>query len=219
MLLLCALFGVLLNSAEAKKPAPKRPVTTKKAKQKTVKKKTIVRRQAAKRTTPKTIPSLVSSAPSPQLQACPPQQEGPCPNCADQALAIANSFTGLRYRKGGTDPKLGFDCSGFVQYVFANSCDLHLPRSASQQFAIGQEVNREDLQPGDLLFFRSRQGWHVGIYSGDGKFIHSPNRKQSIRQSALATPFWNQTYKGARRLNVSPPPSTETESLPSNEVK
>lgn len=215
MLLLCALFGLLLDSAEAKK-------------------KTTVRRHPAKRITPKrtpvkskrkaavppqSAPSLLSAAPNPELQACPPQQEGPCPNCTGQALATANSFSGLRYRKGGTDPKLGFDCSGFVQYVFANSCNLRLPRSASEQFSIGQGVTREEIQPGDLLFFRSRQGWHVGIYSGDGKFIHSPNRKQSIRESALATPFWNKTYKGARRLSVSPPTSTETESLPSNEVK
>ncbi len=141
-----------------------------------------------------------------------------CLNCADQALSTAKAFTGLRYKRGGTDPNIGFDCSGFVRHVFASSCGRDLPRTAREQFELGESVEKEELQRGDLVFFASRQGWHVGIYTGDNSFIHSPNRRDSIRTSSLDTPFWSKTYKGARRLttDISPALLGDASAIPTN---
>jgi cell wall-associated NlpC family hydrolase len=131
----------------------------------------------------------------------------PCLNCAEQALSSAYTFTGLRYKRGGTSADTGFDCSGFVRHVFGASCRLELPRTAREQYELGQEVAREDLHRGDLVFFRGRQGWHVGIYTGDGQFIHSPNRHGAVKVSSLSSGYYKRTYLGARRLthDVLPP--------------
>lgn len=135
----------------------------------------------------------------------------PCMACSEQALVRANALVGLRYRRGGTSIETGFDCSGFVQHVFANSCQLDLPRSASMQYQVGLEVAGDELQRGDLVFFRSRRGWHVGIYTGDGHFIHSPNRRDTVKVSSLSSPYYKKTYLGARRLTqdlIEPLPSS-----------
>ncbi len=218
LVLFCALFCFVLDGAVAKKPVKKKTVARK-----------VVRKPVARKKVPaKSKRRMIAAAPkgplkfvtepvNSELKACTSQPTGLCLNCSEQALSTAFAFTGLRYRRGGSDPNVGFDCSGFVQHVFANSCSLPLPRSAREQFAKGQEVARDELQRGDLVFFSSRQGWHVGIYTGDDKFIHSPNRKDSIRVSALETPFWKRTYKGARRLTTEIQPPVVSENLSSNE--
>ena len=220
LVLLCALCSFVLNGAVAKKPVKKKTVARKVVRKPVARKKIVAK---SKRRTVAAAPNgplkFVTEPVNSELKACTSQPTGLCLNCAEQALSTAHAFTGLRYRKGGSDPNVGFDCSGFVQHVFANSCSLHLPRSAQEQFALGQEVARDELQRGDLVFFRSRQGWHVGIYTGDDKFIHSPNRKDSIRVSALETPFWKRSYKGARRLSTEIQPPVVSESLGSNEVR
>lgn len=132
-----------------------------------------------------------------------------CQTCSGNLLEVANSFTGLRYRRGGSTPETGFDCSGFVRYVYHAAQNLLLPRSASQQFTQGVEVAKEDLAAGDLVFFRrGRSHWHVGIYNGDGNFIHSPNSRESIKLTSLDTPYYKRHYIGARRLptNTARPP-------------
>lgn len=219
ILVLCALCSFVLSGAVAKKPTKKKTLVRK------VVRKPVARKKAAAKSKRRTLASVpngplkfVTEPASSELKACRSQSMGLCLNCAEQALSTAHAFTGLRYRKGGSDPNAGFDCSGFVQHVFANSCSLQLPRSAQEQFALGQEVSRDELQRGDLVFFKSRQGWHVGIYTGDDKFIHSPNRKDSIRVSALETPFWKRSYKGARRLSTEIQPPVVSESLGSNEA-
>ncbi len=129
----------------------------------------------------------------------------PCVTCSQSVLEVAASFTGLRYRRGGSTPETGFDCSGFVKYVFESAQALLLPRSASQQFTQGVEVARDELAQGDLVFFRrGRSHWHVGIYNGDNQFIHSPNSRESIKLTSLDTPYYRRYYVGARRLNVAP---------------
>jgi len=75
-----------------------------------------------------------------------------------------------------------------------------MPRSASEQYRVGFQVEREELRRGDLVFFRSRRGWHVGIYTGDGSFIHSPNRRDSVKVSSLDSAYYRRTYLGARRV-------------------
>lgn len=123
-----------------------------------------------------------------------------CTDCPDHALSEAYALIGLKYKRGGTSQETGMDCSGFTQHVYRRSCNLELPRSASQQFEVGQSTDKEDLIRGDLVFFKSRRGWHVGIYTGDGNFIHSPNRRSSVKISSLNSSYYKRTYLGARRL-------------------
>jgi cell wall-associated NlpC family hydrolase len=132
-----------------------------------------------------------------------PLAPAPCLTCSHSVLEVAASFTGLRYRRGGSTPETGFDCSGFVKYVFESAQALLLPRSASQQFTQGTEVARGELAQGDLVFFRrGRSHWHVGIYHGDNQFIHSPNSRESIKLTSLDTPYYRRYFIGARRLNT-----------------
>jgi len=148
----------------------------------------------------------------PQVVQTPPPVSSPTPapclTCSNNLLEVAHSFTGLRYRRGGSSPETGFDCSGFVKYVFQTAQDMLLPRSASQQFTQGTEVAREELAQGDLVFFRrGRASWHVGIYNGDGNFIHSPNSRESIKLTSLDTPYYKRHYIGARRISTAAAPS------------
>lgn len=186
------------------KVTAKKTVTRASAKRKVTSKKT-VRRASAKRVKRPAKPKLVIQEPALTAQQCAlgvvaPDAANACVTCSEQALVRAYSLVGLRYRRGGTSVETGFDCSGFVQHVFGSSCQLQVPRSASQQYQVGLRVDREELQRGDLVFFRSRRGWHVGIYTGDGQFIHSPNRRESIKVSSLTSPYYRRTYLGARRL-------------------
>ena len=147
-----------------------------------------------------------------------------CTDCPDHALSEAYALIGLKYRRGGTSQETGMDCSGFTQHVYRRSCNLELPRSASQQFEVGQPAEKDDLLRGDLVFFKSRRGWHVGIYTGDGNFIHSPNRRSSVKISSLNSSYYKKAYLGARRLtqNLIEPLSIQSpaaiESLPDTAV-
>ena len=111
-----------------------------------------------------------------------------------RAVQIANQLTGIPYRWGGASPRAGFDCSGLVQYVYAK-VGIHLPHYAAGQFGHGRRVSRGALRAGDLVFF-SGLG-HVGIYAGDGKFIHAPRSGTTVRWSRLSS---HGSYYGATRL-------------------
>lgn len=124
---------------------------------------------------------------------------------ADDVLMQAMGLIGTRYRFGGTTPQQGFDCSGFTSYVFRESLGVQLPRTAADQFArAGVAIERDELTPGDLVFFKQnrRRVDHVGIYVGEGRFVHSPSRGGRVRIDALASPHWTRSYTGARRLLV-----------------
>jgi cell wall-associated NlpC family hydrolase len=188
----------------AVRPAAKKPAAgAKKTTAAAARKKAPARRRALQKGTP---PSrFVAQPPVLEPLACSLRQTAPgtavpCLNCSEQALSSAYTFTGLQYKRGGSRPETGFDCSGFVRHVFQNSCNLDLPRTAREQFEIGERVNKEDLRRGDLVFFRGRQGWHVGIYTGDGQFIHSPNRRDAVKVSSLSAAYYKRAFKGARRL-------------------
>jgi cell wall-associated NlpC family hydrolase len=119
----------------------------------------------------------------------------------------AMDFVGIRYRRGGVSTGTGFDCSGFTRYVFAMSLGMMLPRRADEQAAAPGfvAVQREDLQPGDLVFFNTlkRSFSHVGIYIGANRFIHAPRSGASIRTDDITFAYWAKRYNGARRLMTS----------------
>lgn len=115
-------------------------------------------------------------------------------------------LVGVSYRRGGTDPSSGLDCSGFVQVVFREAVGLILPRTASEMSRVGGSVDRTELRPGDLVFFNTlrRAFSHVGIYLGDYKFMHSPRPGGEVRIEDMRTSYWVQRYNGARRVLENP---------------
>lgn len=119
-------------------------------------------------------------------------------------LQKARTALGTPYVRGGTSRNGGFDCSGFVQWSY-NHVGIQLPRTAREQSQVGKAIRRvDDMQAGDIVAFRHpRRGYHTGIYVGDGKFIHSPRKRNVVRINSLDDPYFNKTFLGARRLNVS----------------
>ena len=111
-------------------------------------------------------------------------------------------LVGINYRRGGTNPDSGLDCSGFVQLVFKDAAGLLLPRTAREQSEVGKEVAKSDLKPGDLVFFNTmrRAFSHVGIYLGDNRFLHSPRTGSEVRVEDMSQSYWVQRYNGARRV-------------------
>jgi len=117
---------------------------------------------------------------------------------ADFALKLRD----IRYRRGGRAPNTGFDCSGFVHYVFAHALGIDLPDDSASQFNAGVKVARAELQTGDLVFFHThgKRVSHVGIYLGDGRFIHSPATGERVHVSRLDEEYWTHRFAGAKRL-------------------
>ena len=117
------------------------------------------------------------------------------------AAALAKDQLGKPYQWGAAGPEK-FDCSGLVMYVYDN-LGVKLPRVTGEQAYAGVHVDREDLQPGDLVFFRlsgSRID-HVGIYLGHAKFVHAPRKHQPVRTDSLNDSYWRGRFKGGRRLS------------------
>lgn len=111
-------------------------------------------------------------------------------------------LVGINYRRGGTNPDSGLDCSGFVQVVFRDAVGLLLPRTAKEQSEVGNEVDKKELKPGDLVFFNTmrRAFSHVGIYLGDNRFLHSPRTGAEVRVEDMSQSYWVKRYNGARRI-------------------
>ncbi|WP_339463530.1 C40 family peptidase [Pseudomonas sp. EA_105y_Pfl2_R69] len=126
------------------------------------------------------------------------------PQLADSILTHGLTLVGTRYRYGGSTVKSGFDCSGFIGYLFKEELGMQLPRSTREMINIDAPlVEREELEPGDLLFFstngRGRVS-HAGIYMGDNQFIHSSSsRSGGVRVDSLEDRYWNRTFLEAKR--------------------
>jgi cell wall-associated NlpC family hydrolase len=121
---------------------------------------------------------------------------------ATDLVANAMGFLGVPYRRGGNSAESGFDCSGFVQAMYQNTIGLVLPRRAKEQAAATEKIDKQDLQPGDLVFFNTmrRAFSHVGIYIGEGKFIHSPKPGAQVRVENLSQGYWQRRFNGAHRV-------------------
>ena len=122
---------------------------------------------------------------------------------SSNVLSRAVNVLGTPYRWGGSSPSKGFDCSGLVKYAFNDVAAVDLPRTSNAMAAgHGQKVDRKDLKPGDLLFFKlkSRQVNHVAIYLGNDRFIHAPRRGKSVSIDTLKKPFWDKNYVIAKRV-------------------
>lgn len=121
---------------------------------------------------------------------------------ADELIGNAMGLLGVAYRFGGTSANTGFDCSGFMQHIFRKTFAVSLPRTSAEQARVGSYVARSDLQPGDLVFFRTSRGRisHVGMYVGNNRFIHAPRTGKRIEITSLSGKYWNDRYATARRV-------------------
>ena len=146
--------------------------------------------------------------PTPQASSTPPGARtwtpvAPAdPAAANAVLMRAISLVGTPYRYGGNTPEGGFDCSGLVNYVFRDMLDLRLPRTSRELYAYqGPKIDPGRLAPGDLVFFGSGAAvTHVGIYVGEGRFVHAPSTGGTVRLDHLDGSYWQRTYTGSRRV-------------------
>jgi cell wall-associated NlpC family hydrolase len=121
---------------------------------------------------------------------------------ASALVATALALKGTQYRNGGSEPSRGFDCSGLVQWVFAQH-GTALPRETREQYAIGQKIDEDEVRPGDLVFFEtvSKGPSHVGIALGAGDFVHAPSSRGVVRvESYVTSDYWAGRWLGARRI-------------------
>jgi cell wall-associated NlpC family hydrolase len=127
--------------------------------------------------------------------------ERPSTPVQGNVIKTAQSLLGTPYQYGGTTPE-GFDCSGFINYVFRHAAGLALPRITHDLARAGKPVSVAELRPTDLVYFKieRQKPLHVGIYLGEGKFIHSPSRRGKVNIQTLDQDYWKDRYLGARRL-------------------
>ena len=140
-------------------------------------------------------PTDFSSLPSAPKQAVTPAQQG--------VIQTALSLLGTPYRFGGTTPQ-GFDCTGFVNYVYRKSAGMTLPRESHDMVRSGKQVLVPELHPADIVYFKIelQRSLHIGIYLGDGKFIHAPSSRGKVNIQNLSQDYWKSRYQGARRFGL-----------------
>jgi cell wall-associated NlpC family hydrolase len=151
--------------------------------------------------------SFGPAAPAPVVAVSVQRIELPAPVIAprterSEALLQALLALGLDYRYGGDSPATGFDCSGLVAHVYLEAWNIRLPRNTSAQSKAGTPVSLAELQAGDLVFYDTlkRPFSHVGIYLGEGKFVHAPKSGAQVRIESLQNAYWAQRFNGARRI-------------------
>ena len=132
----------------------------------------------------------------------PVRAEGADSPLATELVLRALSLLGVNYRFGGSSPDTGLDCSGLVRHVFREAVGVALPRRADEISKAGEVIDRSQLRPGDLVFFNTlrRAFSHVGIYIGDGRFVHAPSRGGGVRIEHMDEQYWSKRFNGARRM-------------------
>ncbi len=145
-------------------------------------------------------------AESPTAEPVSPEAQAQTGEKSQELLLYALSLNGTAYKYGGRSADSGFDCSGFVAYVFREAAGLALPHSARAMSQNGEQVAKTELKPGDLVFFNTlrRAFSHVGIYLGDNRFIHaSSSSSGDVMVSDLTEKYWSKRFNGARRVALS----------------
>lgn len=142
------------------------------------------------------------SKPAPIAQRQWPQVRPADPAAANAVLMRAIGLVGTPYLYGGNTPQSGFDCSGLVTYVYRDMLDLRLPRTSRELAQVqGPRIAPEKLAAADLVFFGSKGSVsHVGIYVGEGRFVHAPSSGGTVRLDQLDGPYWRDHYSGAKRV-------------------
>ena len=153
-----------------------------------------------------TVAIPVPAAPAPEAPATPAPDSGAltAPGVAADGYALSGTALALKgapYRFGGIDPS-GFDCSGFVRYVYQQH-GVPMPREVREQFRVGKTVDRTRLEPGDLVFFSTVApgASHVGIMIGGDQFVHAPSERGVVRVESLSSSYWAPRYIGAKRVS------------------
>lgn len=138
----------------------------------------------------------VSAAPTPAPRLAPRAGQ------RSEALIQAIVALGSDYRYGGASHAQGFDCSGLVAHVYRTALGVDLPRTVLEQSTAGEAIDPADLAPGDLVFYNTlNRPWsHVGIYLGEGKFIHAPRTGAQVRTESMRSSYWVRRFDGARRI-------------------
>jgi murein DD-endopeptidase len=140
-----------------------------------------------------------------QPATAPSPAGGGVPDSGTQLARAAMAQVGAPYRYGGATPAQGFDCSGLVAYVFGEE-GIAVPRTAAQQFAVARPVRERDLRPGDLVFFRlagpGGEVSHVGIYTGQRRFVHAPQAGRRVSEATLDDEFYRDRLAGFGRFDV-----------------
>jgi cell wall-associated NlpC family hydrolase len=124
------------------------------------------------------------------------------PTPADTVVLQALTLLGIGYQNAGKIPQTGFDCSGLVRYVYREAQGIELPNTALELAHLGKKVERNALQPGDLVFYNTlrRAFSHVGIYLGENRFIHAPRPGGEVRIEDMGSQYWAARFDGARRI-------------------
>jgi cell wall-associated NlpC family hydrolase len=138
------------------------------------------------------------------LGGCATTTHAPAPSPAgDRAAANALKLVGAPYRYGGASPSRGFDCSGLVQYSYRRA-GVSLPHNTEKQRRLAKPIRRAELRRGDLIFFdqEGRKNSHVGIYLGDGTFVHAPSSGKHVRRDHLDSPYWRKHLSDLRRVTA-----------------
>ncbi|HKH70485.1 MAG TPA: C40 family peptidase [Vicinamibacterales bacterium] len=151
-------------------------------------------------------PRPFPGAATPPTTRSQPDLRGPAQpdSIASGVVATALALRGTQYRNGGSEPSGGFDCSGLVQWVFARHGKA-LPRETREQYGIGEKIDQDEVQPGDLVFFKTvgKGPSHVGIALGGGEFVHAPSSRGVVRvESYTKTEYWADRWLGVRRIIV-----------------
>ena len=126
----------------------------------------------------------------------------PIDTSAADLVLQALGLIGTRYKFGGNSPDDGFDCSGFVRHLFGTTLGRVLPRTSFEMSRLGDKIDRPSLAPGDLVFYNTRRSSfsHVGVYIGEGRFIHAPSKGRAVEIVDMSDRYWVQRFNGARRL-------------------
>lgn len=147
------------------------------------------------------LAACASAPPSRPVAGVPRDAQSAESHRANDVLMRAIGLVGTPYRYGGNTPEGGFDCSGLVGYVFRDAAGIALPRTTGEIARVdAREPKRTRLVPGDLVLFGQRRVDHIGIYVGEGRFVHAPSSGGTVRLDHLDGPYWRDRYFGAKRL-------------------